>query len=420
MAFAIDGFCIAHTGPGQRQTMIQETVTRHTTDKENGWLSRERALALALVVASGIAFYLCYRLVLPFLPALAWALALAVIAHPLHVRMKRCVPHVNLAAALSVVVVSIVIVVPVIYVTQNLLREAGNFAATIQEEIDSGRWRRVFNDDPRLQRFLPWIESQLGLKSAEAKEPADSGTTPNPDQAAEQPSEQATMPQSVASVERAAGMLTRGVGSVMSQTVWFVMQLFITLLSLFFFFRDRERALEILRSLLPLSRFEADEVLARVDDTIHATIYGSLVVAAVQGTMGGLMFWWLGLPAPLLWGAIMAALAVVPVLGTFVVWAPTAAYLALRGDWTSALILAAWGGIAIATIDNFLFPFLVGKRMRFHTLLVFFAIVGGLALFGASGVILGPVLLAIADALLEVWRRRTAFGGTIEGGADAC
>ncbi len=90
----------------------------------------------------------------------------------------------------------------------------------------------------------------------------------------------------------------------------------------------------------------------------------------------------------------------------------------LQGERTKALVLAAWGAVAIGLIDNFLYPLLVGKRLRFHNLLVIFAILGGLALFGASGVILGPLLLALADALLEVWRRRTARGGTLEEGAS--
>jgi predicted PurR-regulated permease PerM len=216
----------------------------------------------------------------------------------------------------------------------------------------------------------------------------------------------------------AADIISQGV-SVLTGTVWLLMQLFITLMSLFFFLRDRHHVLAVLRSMLPLTDSEIDEVFQRVDDTIHATIYGSVVVGLVQGTMGGLMFWLLGLPSPLIWGTVMGLLALVPMLGTFVIWGPTAIFLALQGDWTKALILASWGGIAIALVDNFLNPFLVGKRLRFHTLLVFFAILGGLALFGASGLILGPLILAMADALLEVWRRRTAAGGTIEAGVDA-
>jgi predicted PurR-regulated permease PerM len=130
------------------------------------------------------------------------------------------------------------------------------------------------------------------------------------------------------------------------------------------------------------------------------------------------MFWWLGLPAPLLWGAIMALLAIVPVLGAFVVWVPAALYLALSGNWGKALILTAWGGIVIALIDNLLYPVLVGKRLRLHTLPVFIAIVGGIVLFGGAGLILGPVTLALTVALVEVWRRRTAGGRAAEAGVN--
>ncbi len=93
---------------------------------------------------------------------------------------------------------------------------------------------------------------------------------------------------------------------------------------------------------------------------------------------------------------------------------PVAIFLAANGDWTKALILIVWGAVAIGLIDNLPYPFLVGQRLRLHTLLVFLSIAGGLALFGTSGIILGPVLLATADAILDIWRRRTAFGGTIE------
>jgi predicted PurR-regulated permease PerM len=331
-----------------------------------------------------------------------------------------------------------------------LVRETGKFTDMIQEQLASGQWRNTLEQNPRLKRFVPWIESQLGIsrpsevtQQAIGEQPADGSrqatvTSQSGDEKERQADEnrvageqakqdKGTKPleetskvvasQAVATVGRAAEAITGGVGPVLSGTIWLATQLFIMLMSLFFFLRDRHRALGVARSLMPLSNSETDEVFSRVDDTIHAMLYGSLVVALVQGTMGGLMFWWLGLPAPLVWGAVMSVLAVVPVLGTFVVWAPTAVVLAAQGDTGKALILVAWGGIAIALVDNLLYPFLVGKRLRFHTLLVFFAIVGGLTVFGASGLILGPLLLAFADALLEVWRRRTAFGHTADGNA---
>ncbi len=146
------------------------------------------------------------------------------------------------------------------------------------------------------------------------------------------------------------------------------------------------------------------KVFSHVADTIHATIYGTLAAAAVQGTLGGLMFWWLGLPAPVLWGLVMGVMAVVPVLGAFVVWIPAALFLALDGSWGKALILSVWGGVIVGGIDNVMYPILVGNRLKLHTIPAFMAIVGGLIVFGSSGLILGPVTLTVTLLLLEVWR----------------
>jgi predicted PurR-regulated permease PerM len=374
-----------------------------------GVLSRARASALVLIVATGVLVYLCYRLIEPFLPALAWALALAVVAQPFHRRLTRIVPFPNLAAGLSTVIVAVIVLGPALFVTHQLVQQGTRYARTIEGQLESGQWRERLSRNPVAARVLSWIDSpgaqdpgagQRGQKSD------DNSTTGNQESSDASP------------VDGIGPALTRnvtgGVTSFVGGTIWIGMQLFITLMALFFFLRDRQPALAKLRSLLPLAHSEADEVFARVDNTIRATVFGSLVVALIQGCMGGLMFWWLGLPAPLVWGAIMALLAVVPVLGSSVVWLPAAIILAIQGEWMKAAVLVTWGAVAIGLIDNFLYPFIVGKRIHFHTLLVFLAIVGGLALFGASGIVLGPLVLAILDALIDVWRRRTAHGGVLE------
>jgi len=428
-------------------------------EDNDGWLTRERALAGVLVAVSVIVFYLCYRLALPFLPALAWALALAVLAYPIHARIRCYVKNANLAAGLAVASVVVLVVVPILFVTAHLVREAGSAARIVQEQIRTQEWRERLEKSPRLRPILDWFDARFpSTKPAEAeglaREAAEQGDLPAPDNtppdamapgtatpnagaagdAAPASVDETTPDNEAVAIDprlvapeanettvpwaRGLEMLGQGVGVAVAGAVWLGMQILITTLCLFFFLRDRHHALEVVRSLMPLSRPETEEVFQRVDDTIHATIFGAVVVAAVQGAMGGLMFWWLGLPSPLVWGSVMGLLAVVPMLGTFVIWAPTAAYLAIQGDLGRAAILTAWGLLAIGLIDNFLNPFLVGKRLRFHTLLVFFAILGGLAQFGASGIILGPVLLAIADALLHIWKRRTAYGGTIEEGVQ--
>ena len=151
-----------------------------------------------------------------------------------------------------------------------------------------------------------------------------------------------------------------------------------------------------------------DQLFANVSDTVHATLYGTITVAIVQGALGGLMFWWLGLPAPLLWGVVMGLLAVVPVLGAFVIWIPAAIFLVLEGSGAKALLLTLWGVIVVGGIDNLLYPMLVGKRLRMHTVPAFIAIVGGLIVFGPSGLILGPVIVTVTRLLLHIWRARNA------------
>jgi predicted PurR-regulated permease PerM len=131
-------------------------------------------------------------------------------------------------------------------------------------------------------------------------------------------------------------------------------------------------------------------------------------VAAIQGFMGGLMFWILGLPSALFWGVVMGLIAIVHVLCTFLVWAPAAAFLALNGAWWKAAILVGWGAIAIGLIDNLLYPTMVGSQLRLHPVLVFFSVLGGIGFYGPAGVILGPLTLVVTIALVEIWRRRTA------------
>lgn len=347
----------------------------------SGWVSRERALVVTLALATALAFYVCYRLAYPFLPALAWALALAVVAHPFHEWIERRLRHPNLAAGLAVIVVAVVLIAPAVFVVRHMAEEAATRAETIKTEIDKGTWRARIEGDSRIASVVKFVERQVNLKRE---------------------------------IQELSSKVGDRLSSLVSGSIWALAQLFITLFALFFFFRDRRAVLRALRSLVPLSDSETDEVFARVSDTVYATVYGTLTVAMVQGALGGLMFWWLGLPGPVLWGTVMAIVATVPVLGAFIVWLPAAGYFALSGSWGKAVILTAWGTIVIGLIDNLLYPVLVGNKLRLHTLPIFIALVGGIALFGTSGLILGPLALVLTLALVDVWRRRTAGGQTAE------
>jgi predicted PurR-regulated permease PerM len=346
-------------------------------DTETGWLTRERLLALTLIVATGFAFYLCYRLVYPFLPAISWALALAVVTYPVHAWIRRQVPNNDAAAGLSLVIVAVLVVAPAIFLVQQAVLATSQGVESVATDAVKGHWQKVADRNPRLAPAIVWIEQRFDLRRESQR--LVEGV-------------RASLP----------GFVTGSLGVLL--------QLLITFFALYYFFRDRQATLGLLRSLSPLSQKETERMFARVADTIRATVFGTLLVAIIQGALGGLMFWWLGIPAPLLWGTAMALLALVPWLGPFVVWVPAAILLALEGSWGKALILTAWGGIVVALIDNLLYPMFVGDKLRLHTLPVFIAIIGGLASFGASGLILGPLILAITVALIDIWRYRTADG----------
>ena len=350
-------------------------VEQRTRGPKRGLLSRGQAQGVVLLAASAIGVYLCYRLCEPFLAPLAWALALAVVAHPVHRWIESRVKWPSVAAGVTVTLVALLLIAPTFLVSRQLALEATHAAELIHSDSMREQWNATVERYPRLGTVLEWFRSQVDVQ--------EEGSV-------------------------VAEKIAPAVPGVLSGSVWIAAALLITLMSLFFFLRDARPALGALRLLLPLSVAEATRMFKRVEDTIFATVYGTLVVAAVQGVLGGLMFWWLGLPSPILWGVVMGLLAIVPVLGAFVVWVPAAAWLLIQGDWTKALLLSLWGGVAIGLIDNLLYPMLVGDRLRMHTLPVFFAIAGGLAMFGAAGLVLGPVILAVTLGLIDVWRSRTA------------
>jgi predicted PurR-regulated permease PerM len=357
--------------------MKKPDAKQRAAQVENDWGSRNHVQTLVLMVVTAFGIYLCYRLAVPFLPALAWALALAVLFAPFQRWLESKLKHSSLATMVSVLVIGLIVVIPATFVGQQLVIQTAKGAELIETKFKSGEWRRALEAQPRLAPLADRIEQQLDLPG---------------------------------NVKTLATRLSATAASIVKGSVFQVIGFCLTFYLLFFFLRDRRAALQSLRHLSPLSEAEMDRLFGRVGDTIHATIYGTLAVAFVQGLLGGLMFWWLGLPAPLLWGVVMALLAVVPVLGAFVVWIPAALFLALEGSWGKALILTLWGMLVVGTIDNLLRPILVGNRLKLHTVLAFMSVVGGLILFGPAGLILGPVTLTVTTVLLETWTNRTKAG----------
>lgn len=345
-----------------------------TAGDPGDWSSRGHIHSLVLMAVTVGGLYLCYRMALPFLPALAWALALALLLVPVQRWLEPRVRSPGTAAGILVLLAGVVVLLPAMLVADRLVDEVASGGAAIGAMLETGQWRRDVATYPLLAPVVEWVERQFDLPET---------------------------------ANAMSAWLSGNLASLARESLLQVIGMVMTLYLLFYFLRDRRTFLASIEALSPLSRADTRRMFGNVDDTVHATVYGTLVVAMVQGTLGGLMFWWLGLPAPLLWGVLMGVLAIVPVLGAFIIWIPAALFLLLDGSGGKALLLALWGAIVVGGIDNLLYPMLVGRRLKMHTLLAFVSIVGGLAVFGSAGLILGPVTFAITRQLLEIWNRRS-------------
>ena len=328
---------------------------------------------MMLTAAVGVAAILCALILTPFLPAIVWSFALAILFTPLDTRMRRLIPRHGLAAAATVAIVACIVVVPAIIVAGTLLTEAASSAPRFAPLLDAQHWTRVIDNHPRLAPAIHAAIERLNIPAL---------------------------------LQSASGWFASWGGSFLQGSVSGVITLLLTFYFLFYALRDREMVIAATGRLLPLTAPEYSRLTGRITNTILASVYGTAAVAALQGVLGGAMFWWLDLPAPLFWGVLMGVLAIVPFLGAFVIWAPAALFLTLSGDLHSAIVLTLWGTLVVGLVDNVLYPILVGKRLMLHTVPSFIAVVGGLLLFGTSGIVLGPIIVAGAQTLLEIWRSR--------------
>jgi predicted PurR-regulated permease PerM len=338
--------------------------------------SQSRPGALIAITAIGIA--VCAWIAAPFVAPLTWAFALAVVAAPFHRHVESRLRNPNMAAAVSVVAVTLLLLLPTMLVAWQIGVQASRDLGRIQEYLDAGYLREVAAEIPGGTRIYDAVI---------AKREGPSSLLPAANQDA---------------------------GAWVVSTLFLLFQILVAVFALFFMLRDRGRAIATVRSYLPMTPSESTYFFDRIRTMAHATIYGSVTTALVQGTLGGLMFAMLGIRGALLWGAVMALLSMIPSAGAFVVWIPAAIVLAVQGDWTRAAILVGWGTLVVGTIDNVLYPWLVGKGVRLHQLAVFIAIVGGLLAFGAAGLVLGPLVAVATLALLDIVQQRahTRLEGT--------
>jgi predicted PurR-regulated permease PerM len=317
---------------------------------------------------------LCWMIAAPFLRALVGAITLAVVTNQPYRWLESKCRRPAVAATIAVVVVTLLVITPIFFLVQELAKQALAAANLMREGTLQQNIADLLNQHPAIASRLESAAKNINLRQAS---------------------------------QNTAAYMASHLGGLFSNSVRALIQLVLMMFILFFLYRDHRLALSTLRSILPLTESETDLILDRSSDTIYATALGRFIVAAVQGLLAALAFWALGVKGAFLLGMLTALVAIVPAVGAYLVWVPIAVYLALTGHWVKAVVLAGWGSLVVSTVDNFLYPTLVGSRLQQHTVAVLLAVLGGIALFGISGLILGPVLLTVAKTLLEIWVHRT-------------
>jgi predicted PurR-regulated permease PerM len=198
-------------------------------------------------------------------------------------------------------------------------------------------------------------------------------------------------------------VLVDQVRGIAQNVLVFTVNVIVALITLFFLLRDGKEFIRRLQRLLPMDREHQQRLFKNIVDAVLAVVHGSFVVAMVQGLLAGLAYYFLGVPFAVLWGVLTGFFALLPVGGSTLVSVPATIYLFLQGETIRAFALLGWSLGIVGTVDNILKPLLIGNRLGLPVLFLFFGILGGLALFGAIGIILGPVIFALLRALLDLY-----------------
>ncbi|MBA3060006.1 MAG: AI-2E family transporter [Gammaproteobacteria bacterium] len=343
-----------------------------TDEQASAAFANRALLPLMVVVTLALGWIL-----LPFYGAIMWGAIIAMLFTPVYRRLlARLKWRRTRAALVTMLLILLVLILPFALLTAALAREA----TQVYQQLQSGEmnpsvyFQGVFDTLPD---WLTALLDRFGLVNFAAL--------------------QRRLADGLALGSQFLATQALGIGQL---TFEFVTSLFITLYLSFFLIRDGDSVARALRDAVPLAPEHKKELIGKFTTVIRATVKGNLLVALIQGTLGGLAFWALGVGGALLWAVLMAFLSLLPAIGAGLVWVPVAAYFFVTGFLWQAIALVAWGVLVIGLIDNLLRPILVGKDTRMPDYVVMITTLGGMVVFGINGFVIGP---AIAAMFMAVW-----------------
>ncbi len=338
--------------------------------------SMEYKSFLWLLVIVSVAFFV---LMFPFFGIIFWSVAITIIFSKVQDYFVKVTNNPNIAALLTLFITIFIIVLPFLFIASEFLEQG----LALYQGLTSGKidvnayFERIKSSFPIIQEYM----DKMNI---------------NPEGIQEKLTE---------FIIFASKYIGQQAVSIGTETLNIIAQVGLLLYIAFFTLRDKKFIIHILHKALPLGDRREAILFQKISEVTKATINGSLVVAIVQGLLGGFIFWFLDVQAPILWGGVMTLLSLVPMIGAGLVWAPVAVYFFATGEMTSAIILTVFGVGVIGLVDNVLRPILVGRDTRLPDYLVLLSTLGGFGLLGMNGFIIGPLLAVLFITCWDIFIR---------------
>lgn len=332
-------------------------------------------LLLLIAVSAGFGLILW-----PFIGAVFWALALAILFHPLNKKLLQKLPQRrNLASFITLLLCLLIVILPLVLIGTSVVNETVLIYSHMSSgQLDFGKYFQQINQ--AMPAWLLHFLERIGLASSQEIQAKLSGVAAD------------------------AGKLIAGKAVELGQnTLGFAVGFGVMLYLLFFLLRDGTALSALIRDAVPMEKAHKQRLAEKFATVIRATVKGNLVVAFAQGALGGLIFWILDIQGPVLWGVLMAFLSLLPAVGASLIWGPVSIYFLATGNVTQGLVLAAYGVVVIGLVDNILRPILVGKDTKLPDYIVLISTLGGMSIFGLTGFVIGPVIAALFIACWDIF-----------------
>lgn len=331
---------------------------------------------------------LFFALLMPFLGAIFWAVALAIVFAPVQNFFSRRIKWKNTATLCTLFCCTMIVVLPFLFIISSVIAEC----VKIYASLSSGTINPAYYFD-EIQKAYPFIQdifNQLNLDPAQVKEKISSFAL------------------------RVSGFVAQQTVHLGQGTLSFIMQVAIMLYVAFYIMRDSKMLVTKLHKALPLGYKREQLFFAKFTEVTRATIKGSLIVAIVQGTLGGLVFYFLGVSSALLWGVVMTLFSLIPMVGASIVWLPVCIYFFAVGAVLKGFILLFFGAVVIGLMDNILRPVLVGRDTKLPDYLILLSTLGGFVIYGMNGFVVGPLIATLFIASWEIFSLEFNYDDTDE------